>query len=116
VLEPSEAEVLLQAWGRFQLEEIEQEVGYPSRAAGCGQYTAPVWSSLPPGPIRPGDIERACWVMIVLSSRQRRLWRDLRDHYRDGARLGYPRLDEGRRSFALIWEEWGIADQPTNPL
>lgn len=114
MIDPSEAENLLQAWGRHLITEIEIEVGFPSRAAGCGQYEAPEWSPGPPGPLRPGDIDRACWVMIVMSSRYSRLHRDLRDHYRDGMRLSYQRAAEGRQTFARIWEEWSVVDQPTS--
>lgn len=114
MIDPSEAENLLQAWGRHLINEIETEVGYPSRAAGCGQYSAPEWNASPPGPLRPGDIDRACWVMVVMASRYSRLHRDLRDHYRDGMRLSYQRATEGRQTFARIWEEWSVVDQPTS--
>ena len=117
MLDPSEAENILQAWGRHLLHEIETEVGYPSRAAVVGQYEAPPeWEPPPPGPLRPGDIDRACWVMIVMSSRYRRLHRDMRDHYRDGARLGYQRLTEGRVMFSRLWEEWSSIDLPKNAI
>ena len=112
-----EAENLLAAWGAYLRAEVEREVGLPSESPSCRGYTAPPeWEPPPPGPIRPGDVERACWVMIVLMSRHKRLHRDLRDHYRDGCRLSYSRLTEGWHRFGGIWREWEDTQGPTNSL
>ncbi len=111
-----EADNLLRAWAHALLAEYQREVGYRSRSAVVGEYSAPDWSPPAPGPIREGDIDRASWVMVVMSSRHRRLYRDMRDHFLDGMRLKYGRLDEGRRMFSSIWAEWQDVDGPINSL
>lgn len=111
-----EAETLLSAWGRHMLEQFEAEVGYPAVSASCAGYEAPDWQAPPPGPVRPGDIERACWCMVVMASRHKRLHRDMRDHYRDGMRLGWQRLREGRQAFGQIWGTWELVREPANSL
>jgi hypothetical protein len=111
-----EAETLLQAWGRHQLEQFEAEVGYPAVSASCAGYEAPDWQRPPPGPVRAGDVDLACWVMVVMASRHSRLHRDMRDHYRDGCRLGWQRLAEGRRVFAGIWATAEAVREPVNSL
>lgn len=111
-----EARNILAAWGQHALDEIESEVGYPSVSASCRGYTSPDWTRTPPGPIRPGDIERACWAMVVMSARHARYHRDLRDHYRDGVRMDGRRLEEGRARFRRIWAEWEVVRDVANPL
>ena len=111
-----EPETLLRAWGPHQLAEIEGEVGYPTVSASCAGYEAPDWQRPPPGPVRPGDVELACWVMVVIASQKPRLHRDLRDHYRDGCRMSWQRLAEGRRVFSGIWHAAQEVREPANAL
>lgn len=107
-----EAEALLTAWGAFLRAEVEAEVGYPSVAAGCRDYHAPPeWAPPPPGPVRPGDVERACLVMCLVRVRYKRLHRDMLEHYRDGRRLGWERLRDGRHAFAAAWAALGCCGE-----
>lgn len=109
-----EAEVLLVAWGAFLREEIESEVGYPQVSPSCAGYESPTWSREGRVSISRTDIERACWAMIVLSSRNRVLHRQALEHYRDGARLSWRKVDAIRHAFARLWVEWARVDAPLN--
>jgi hypothetical protein len=109
-----EAETLLAAWGHHMLSQYEREVGYPPLSPSCSGYEAPEWQAPPPGPIRPGDIERACWCMVVMAARNVRLHRDMADHYQEGAAMSWRRLNEGKRAFSAIWEMWETVGDPVN--
>jgi hypothetical protein len=112
-----ECDALLRAWGAFLRGEVEGEVGFPSESPSCASYESPEWHPPHPGPIRPGDVDRACWAMVVMQSRgrTRAIHNDLRSHYRDGLRIGYGRKVEGWSVFGKIWSEWSELDEPTNP-
>lgn len=116
VLAGHEADAILSAWGAFQRAQFEAEVGYPGVCPSCVEYEAPEWNRPPPGPIRPGDIDRACWSMIIMLNRHQKLHQDLTRHYRDGEKIGYGRKAEGWSIFGRIWAEWAEVDQPLNPL
>ena len=106
MLTETSAENLLQAWGRHLAEEIEGEVGYPRFSPSCRDFESPPeWTPPPPGGIRPGDVERACAVMLLMRVRYKRLHGDLREHYRDGRRLSWERLRTGRGVFVKLWTE-----------
>ena len=111
-----EAETLLAAWGAHLRGEIEREVGFPDHAAGCGDYHAPDWTGQAAAAphVSREDIDRACWVMVVLLSRRPRVHRDALDHYRDGCRLGWERLETVRLEFARLWGEWERVRGPCN--
>jgi hypothetical protein len=112
-----EAETILQAWGAFKRAEVEDEVGYPGFSPSCADYSSPPeHNPPPPPPIRRGDIDRACWAMVILSARHPRQYRDMRDHYRDGAKLDPATAAAGRHKFAGIWREWDSASEPVNSM
>ncbi len=112
----SEADTILRAWGAHQRAEIDAEVGLPGVCASCIEYEAPDWVSPPAPVVSIADIERACWAMIVISARHTRLHRDLREHYRDGRKLAWQRLDQGRIAFARAWHEWDRVRGPVNAI
>lgn len=110
------AETLLCAWGAHLRAEVEAEVGLPGACPSCSEYEAPDWVT-PPAPIVSlADLERACWTMIVVGSRYPRLHRDIREHYRDGRKLGWQRLREGRDTFGRVWTTWDQFTQPINAV
>ncbi len=112
-----ECENLLAAWGAFLRREVAAEVGYPTVSPSCADYESPPeWAPPPPSPVQQGDVDRACWAMIVMLSRHKRLHRDLIEHYRDGRRLGYERKREGWIHFRLIWSEWDGMTGPANAI
>lgn len=102
---PTEAENVLQAWGAFKRSEFEDEVGYPHVSASCAGYDSPEWGNNPPPNVTHRDIIQACWVMHQMSGRHKRLYVDLKEHYQDGRRLSFNRLDEGKIAFSRIWYE-----------
>lgn len=115
MMSPYRAESLLQAWGRYRLREVEDEVGLPGVSPSCAGFSSPPeWGeAVPPPTVEFWEIERALFVMTLMSSRARRLYRDMREHYVDGRVLGWETLDRGRHLFCVIWVE---SDEEAKPL
>ena len=105
-LSQAEAETHLQAWGAHQRAEVAREVGLSPVSASCADYDAPDWEAPPAPKVSEADIQRACWAMVMAKQHHPRIHRDLRDHYRDGMRLGYQTLCHGRDIFASMWSRW----------
>ena len=103
-----QAETLLQAWGHYRRAEVCDIVGLPASSPSFKDYRAPDWYPPPQPSCSQSDIDRACWAMIVLLSRYRRLYRDLSRHYVDGQLMPYGKMCVGRSTFAAIWLEWSI--------
>jgi hypothetical protein len=99
------AESLLQAWGLHRRREFEDEVGLPGVSPSCSGYESPPeWGEQPPAPVVTAEeIDQVIAVMALMSRRYRRLYRDLREHYVDGRKLGWQVLDRGRHLFCTIW-------------
>lgn len=100
-----DAEILLKGWGAFLRREVDEEVGLPSCSPAFEGYEAPDWGTTPPA-LSHADMDRCCWAMLVIHSRHKKLYRDALEHYRDGRRLGWQRLDEIRARFVSVWLEW----------
>lgn len=112
MLSGNESEILLTAWGAFCRDQFVDEVGLPKVSPSCSGYEAPDWVTERSVGVTANDIDRACWAMFVLSTRHKRLHRDAVDHYRDGVRLGWQRIDQIRHAFGLCWYEWSRFDEP----
>lgn len=115
-----DAERLLQAWGALKRSEADREVGLPDVCPSCQGYESPPeWgpdASAPKVHISQQDMDRTLWCMVILCKTNHRLWRDARDHYRDGARLGWQRREQIRSAFTAKWQEWSVVDGPTNSI
>lgn len=100
---PHEAGHCMEAWGRYLMAEVQREVGLPQSAAGCSDYRSPPWEAIPPPAISADDLAQTFQAMSRMRERYRRLYRDMVDHYRDGAKLGYQRVKEGQHRFCELW-------------
>lgn len=98
----NEADVLLKIWGHIKRAEADAEVGYPGTAAGCAGAGSVEWE-----PhlrvVSPDDVARILTTMHAIAEAHARLYRDMRDHYRDGAPWSWNRARDARATFARYW-------------